>query len=83
MERRRPPLSTHPQIHNQAAKKTPKNGELINTISALITEHLADFRSEVITMINKKRDKLVSLGNKESYNEGFDTTDQQKTKTKL
>ena len=34
-------------------------------------------------MINKKRDKLVSLGNKESYNEGFDTTDLLKTKTKL
>ena len=34
----------------------------------------------MITMINKNEDQLVSLGDRKSYYEKFDTTDLQKAK---
>ena len=52
----------------------------MNSISVLITELLAEFISEMITIININRDKSVSLGDRESYSEGFDTTNPQKNR---
>ena len=51
----------------------------MNSISALITERLTEFISKMVTIININRDKSVSLGDREYYSEGFDTTNLQKT----
>ena len=45
---------------------------MINSISTLITERLENFRSKMITMINKNGDQPVSLEDRESYYEAFE-----------
>ena len=60
--------------------KNSHNGHWINFILALISECLAEARSELTTMINKNSDQPVSLGDSDSYCERFHTTDPQKTK---
>ena len=51
----------------------PQNEDLINSISALITKRLTEFRSEMITLINKNGDQPMSLGDRDSYYEDFET----------
>ena len=51
-----------------------RNGDLVSSILALITEYLIEFRSEMITIINKSENPPVSLKHRDSYYEGFDTT---------
>ena len=50
-------------------EKTPewKNEGLIILISALINTRLTEFRSEMITLINKNGDQPMSLGDRDSY----------------
>ena len=47
--------------------KKPQNEDLINSISALINTRLTEFRSEIITLINKNGDHPMSLGDRGSY----------------
>ena len=51
----------------------PHNEDLINSISALITTRLTEFRSEMITLTNKNGDQPMSLGDRDSYYEDFET----------
>ena len=53
--------------------KNCQNEDLINSISTLINTRLAEFRSEMTTMINKNGDQPVSLGDRDSYYEDFET----------
>ena len=53
--------------------KNPQKEDLTNSISALINTRLAEFRSEMITMINKNGDLPMSLGDRNSYYNGFET----------
>ena len=46
---------------------------MINLIPALINTRLTEFRSEIITMINKNGDQLMSLEDKGSYYKDFET----------
>ena len=62
--------------------KNSQNENLINSVSALINARLTEFRSEMVTMINKNRDQPVSLGDKDSYYEDFDTKDLKGEKAK-
>ena len=50
-----------------------QNKDLINSISALINTRLTEFRSEMITLINKNWDQPMSLGDRDSYYEEFET----------
>ena len=50
-----------------------KPQDLINSISALINTRLTEFRSEMITLINKNGDQPMSLGDRDSYYEDFET----------
>ena len=54
-------------------KKKIQNKGVINSIFALINKRLAEFRSEMITLINKNGDQPISLGDKDSYYEDFET----------
>ena len=56
----------------------PQNEDLINSISALINTRLTEFRFEMITMINKNGDQSMSLGDRDSYYEGFETNNLRK-----
>ena len=71
-------INSHSANAEPGCSKNSQKGDLINSISVLIAERLAVFRSEMITVINKNLDKSVCLGDRESYYEGFDTTDLQK-----
>ena len=53
--------------------KKPQNEDLINSISALTNTRLTESRSEMITMINKNGDQPMSLGDRDSYFEDFET----------
>ena len=53
--------------------KKLQNEDLINSISALINTRLTEFRSEMITLINKNGDQPMSLGDRDSYSEDFET----------
>ena len=53
--------------------KNPQKEDLTNSISALINTRLAEFRSEMITMINKNGDLPMSLGDRNSYYNDFET----------
>ena len=53
--------------------KKPWNEDFINSISALINTRLTEFRSEMITLINKNGDQTMSLGDRNSYYENFET----------
>ena len=46
---------------------------MINSISALINTRLKEFRSEMITLISKNGVQPMSLGNRDSYDEDFET----------
>ena len=46
---------------------------MINSISALINARLTEFRSEMITLINKNGDQPVPLGDRNSYYEDLET----------
>ena len=63
--------------------KNSQNGHRISSILVLISERLAEARSELITMINKNSYQPVSLGDSDSYCESFHTTDPQKTKQEI
>ena len=52
--------------------KKPQNEDLINSVSALINTRLTEFRSEMITLINKNGDQPMSLGDRVSYYEDFE-----------
>ena len=54
--------------------KKVQNEDLINSISALINTRLSEFRSELITLINKNGDQLMFLdiGTRDSYNLDFE-----------
>ena len=52
--------------------KKPQNEDLIKSISALINTRLTEFRSEMITLINKNGDQPMSLGDRDSYYEDFE-----------
>ena len=52
--------------------KKPQNEDLINSISALINTRLTEFRSEMITLINKNGDQPMSIGDRDSYYEDFE-----------
>ena len=71
-------INSHSANAELGCSKNSQKGDLINSISVIIAERLAVLRSEMITVINKNRDKSVSLGDRESYYEGFDATDLQK-----
>ena len=60
--------------------KKPQNKDLINSISVLINSRLTEFRSEIITMMNKNGDQSMSLENRGSYYEGFETNNLPKAK---
>ena len=51
-----------------------KPQDLINSISALINTRLTEFRSEMITLINKNGDQPMSLGDRGSYFENVEAT---------
>ena len=51
--------------------KKLQNEDLINSISALINTRLTEFRSEMITLINKNGDQPMSLGARDFYYEDF------------
>ena len=53
--------------------KNPQKEDLTNSISALINTRLTEFRSEMITMINKNGDLPMSLGDRNSYYNDFET----------
>ena len=53
--------------------KKPQNEDLINAISTLINTRLTEFRYEMITLINKNGDQPMSLGDRASYYEDFET----------
>ena len=53
----------------------PQNEDLINSISALINTRLTEFRSEMITRINKNGDQPMSLEDRNSSYEDFETND--------
>ena len=46
---------------------------MINSISALINTRLTEFRSDMITLIIKTGDQPMSLGDRDSYYEDFET----------
>ena len=50
----------------------PQNEDLINSVSALINTRLTEFRSEMITLINKNGNQPMSLGDWDSYYEDFE-----------
>ena len=54
--------------------KKNQNEDLINSISALLNTILSEFRSELITLINKNGDQLMFLdiGTRDSYNLDFE-----------
>ena len=54
--------------------KKPKIEDLINSISTLINMRLTEFRSEIITLINKNGDQPMSLGDRDSYYEDFEAS---------
>ena len=60
--------------------KKPQNKDLINSISVLINSRLTEFRSEIITMMNKNGDQSMSLENRDSYYEDFETNSLPKAK---
>ena len=53
--------------------KKSQNEDLINSISALINTRLKEFRSEMITLINKNGIQPMSVGDRDSYDEDFET----------
>ena len=55
------PVNSCSNAEPGCSKKT-QNEDLINLISTLINTRLTEFRSEMITMINKNGDQPVSLG---------------------
>ena len=60
--------------------KKPQNEDLINSISALINTRLPEFRSEMMTLINKNGDQTISLGHRDSYYKDFETNNSPKQK---
>ena len=70
---RRSPLSIHPRMQSQATRKKTQNEDLINSISALINTTFTEFRSKMITLINKNGDQPMSLGDRDSNYEDFET----------
>ena len=62
-------------MQSQATWKKKQNEDLINSISALINTRLSEFRSELITLINKNGDQLIFLdiGTRDSYYLDFET----------
>ena len=70
---RRSPLSIHPRMQSQATRKKTQNEDLINSISALINTTFTEFRSKMITLINKNGDQQMSLGDRDSNYEDFET----------
>ena len=60
--------------------KNPQKEDLTNSISALINTRLTEFRSEMITMINKNGDLSMSLGDRNSYYNDFETNNFPKDK---
>ena len=58
------------------SSKNSQNGDLMNSISVLTAERLTQWQNDHSDKQN--RDKSVSLGDRESYYEGFDTTNLQK-----
>ena len=53
--------------------KKNQNEGLVNSISALINTRLKEFKSKMINMINKNVDQPMSLGDRGSYYESFET----------
>ena len=54
------------------------NEDLIYSISPLTNTRLTEFRSEMITLINKNGDQPMSLGDRDSYYEDFEKITQSK-----
>ena len=58
--------------------KNSQNEDSINSISALINTKLTEFRSAMVTLINKNGDQPLYLGERDSYYENFETNNLQK-----
>ena len=67
------PVNSSSNVEPDSSKKKIQNKGVINSIFALINKRLAEFRSEMITLINKNGDQPISLGDKDSYYEDFET----------
>ena len=71
-EREVSPVNSSSNTEPSYSKK-PQNDDLINSISALIDTRLTEFKSEMITMINKNGDQPMCFGDRDSYYEDFET----------
>ena len=67
-----PPVNSSSNAEPGYSKKT-QNEDLINSISALINTTFTEFRSKMITLINKNGDQPMSLGDRDSNYEDFET----------
>ena len=66
------PANSSSNVEPGYSKKS-QNEDLINSISALINTRLKEFRFEMIPLINKNGIQPMSVGDRDSYDEDFET----------